>query len=465
MEKKEIVIKKTAQHTAGTKYLERAKEGEINAPVYFQESKGKVEATIDDEAIGFVVGMKPEEMPGKYDCHITGLGEKANTFAASITMHPASGSSVSGKIATFSKEIEAAEKASGLSDVADRVQVMLDNRVKPCVIRATLGDYHKVENPHIPSALYKDTRNENEESILNQALMAAATQAALIFSGEKSTGKNVCAETVAYCRGESFSRINFEKDMLLEDVYGTKTTDNSAAEKLSLDLARGKVLADLTISEDTIPSDREADLIEQAAQFELYKAQSACIRLVQSQSDIIRWAKDGGVILYDEVNMANANILQTVMNSVADGEKTLIVPGVGNIKLNEHCVLLAGMNPGYAGTNDLNVATKSRCGFINFGFPKSIKPQLKANFKEGEINENYYDACEQLYAAFNAAVSSSKISADCLNIRGFVNALKVCAKFPDATSLATQLDIYVIAGCDEEERGVLETILHSKVRT
>ena len=169
-EKKEIVIKKTAQHTAGTKYLERATEGEINAPVYLRESKGKVEATIDDEAIGFVVGMKPEEMPGKYDCHITGLGEKANTFAASITMHPASGSSVSGKIATFSKEIEAAEKASGLSDVADRVQVMLDNRVKPCVIRATLGDYHKVENPHIPSAIYKDTRNENEESILNQAV-------------------------------------------------------------------------------------------------------------------------------------------------------------------------------------------------------------------------------------------------------------------------------------------------------
>ena len=50
-EKKEIVIKKTAQHTAGTKYLERATEGEINAPVYLRESKGKVEATDIDFGI------------------------------------------------------------------------------------------------------------------------------------------------------------------------------------------------------------------------------------------------------------------------------------------------------------------------------------------------------------------------------------------------------------------------------
>ena len=246
--------------------------------------------------------------------------------------------------------------------------------------------------------------------------------------------------------------------LLLEDVYGTKTTDNSAAEKLELDLAKAKIKVELASQKAT-----DEDY-EKAAMFELYKAQSACIRLIQSTSDIIRWAKEGGTILYDEVNMANANILQTVMNSVADNEKVLIVPGVGNIKLNKNCVLLAGMNPGYAGTNDLNVATKSRCGFINFEFPKQIKPQLKANFADGEVPENYYDACEQLYGRFSDAAQSKNISADCLNIRGFVNALKACAMFPDATRLRTQINIYVVAGCDDEERGILETILNDTIR-
>ena len=456
-----ILVKKTAQHPEGTKYLERAKEGPIQAPVYLEAKANKVEAVIDGEAIGFVVKMTPEEMPSKYQCTITGLGDNPNTFEASLSVEEGASQNEAGfnaDVSAYAAEVKAAEERSGLSDVAERVSVMIHNRVSGSVIRATLQSYHKVEHLHVPSAIYQDTRDASESSILNQALMAAATNAALIFSGEKSTGKNVCAETVAYCRGESFYRINFEKDMMLEDVFGTMTTDNSAAERLELELAKAKIKVEMN------PENASDKDLENAAKFDLFKAQSACIRLVHSTSDIIRWAKEGGIMLYDECNMANANILQTVMNSVADSEKVLIVPGVGNIKLSENCVLLAGMNPGYAGTNDLNVATKSRCGFINFEFPKEITPQLRANFKDGEVPEQYYKACEGLYAAFSAAVASRNISADCLNIRGFVNALKVCAKFPDATKLSEQLNIFVVAGCDEEERGVIETILANKVR-
>lgn len=452
-----IIIKKTAQHAEGTKYLEKAAEGPIAAPVFFQVEKNKVEAVIDGEAIGFVIGMTPDNMPAKYEAKITGLGDKASTFECELNiLQAASSGTVSGDIAAYADEIKEAEKASGLKDVAKRVEVMIDNRVAPSVIRATLADYRKVKNPHTPSALYKDARSKDETSILNQALMAAASRNALIFAGEKSTGKNVCAETVAYCRGESFYRINFEKDMLLEDVYGTMTTDNSAAELLSAEGAEAK----LRVLAGTAS---EADY-KAAAEFEKNVAMSASIRLIKSQSDIIRWANEGGIMLYDEVNMANANILQTVMNSVADSEKVLIVPGVGNIKLNEHCTLLAGMNPGYAGTMELNVATKSRCGFINFEFPEKITPQLKANFKKGEVPDNYYQACETLYGTLKAAAEAKNISTDALNIRGFVNALKNASRFPDATKLKTEINTYVVAGCDDEERDVIENILAQKVR-
>lgn len=460
MESKNIVIKKTAQHIDGGKYLDRAAEGPIPAPVFFQENKGKVEATIDGEAIGYVVGMTPEEIPAKYEAKVVGVGEKPNTFEAELNvLKDASKNPDEIDFSDFEDEIKFAVSESGLkqAEVEERVKVMLDNSVKPSVIKATLSDYHKVTNPHIPSALFKNTREQAQNSILNQSLMAAHNGQALIYSGEKSTGKNVCAETVAYCRGESFTRLNFQKNMLLEDIFGSMTFESNT-ENLTVENALAKVRVD-TFPDRVNPSD-----LEQAAQFEIDKAKAASINLVHATTDIIRWAKEGGIMLYDEVNMANANILQMVMNSVADSEKVLIVPSVGTIKLNKHCTLLAGMNPGYAGTMELNTATKSRCGFVNFEFPKTITPQLKTNFEEGEVPENFYQACEVLYGSFKTSVESGNISSDCLNIRGFVNALRNISCFPDATNLRDELNTYVVSGCDQEERDVVETILYSKVR-
>ena len=442
---KEITIKKTAQHVEGGKYLERAKEGSIPGFVLFKERGGKVEAIIDGDAIGFVVDMKPEEIPVSYTCSITGLGTSPSTFTANLEAEERK-TTKGPTVSEFEKEIEIAVKNSNLTkkEVEDRVKVMLDNKVPSSVIKITLHDYHEVKDHHIPSAIYQNMRKDKEISFLALSLMAAHNGQALIYSGEKSTGKNVCAETVAYCRGESFYRINFQKNMMLEDIFGSQTTDNSAAERLEVEKA--KALLKLKAH----PAEMTDDELQLAAEFEVDKAKSACIRLVHSKSDIIRWAEEGGVMLYDEVNMANANILQQVMNSVADSEKVLIVPGVGKIQLNKHCVLLAGMNPGYAGTMELNHATKSRCGFLNFEYSSSIKSQLKANFGEKELSDSCYDACERFYKNLRKLIKHHQIeSTYCLNVRGFVNALKNVATFKEATSLKAELITYVVNGCDE----------------
>ena len=458
---KNITIKKTAQHGAGTKYLERAAEGAIPGLVLFKERAGKVEAIIDGDAIGFVVDMKPEEIPVTYTCSVTGLGSSPSTFAATLEAEETE-KTKGYVVSAFEEEIEIAVNNSNLTkkEVEDRVQVMLDNKVPSSVIKITLHDYHEVEEPHVPSAIYQNMRKEGEISFLALSLMAAHNGQALIYSGEKSTGKNVCAETVAYCRGERFYRINFQKNMMLEDIFGSQTTDNSAAERLEVEKA--KALLKLK----AYPSEMTDDELQLAAEFEVDKAKSACIRLVHSKSDIIRWAEEGGVMLYDEVNMANANILQQVMNSVADSEKVLLVPGVGKIHLNEHCVLLAGMNPGYAGTMELNHATKSRCGFVNFEYSASIMSQLKANFNEKEVSEKCYEACESFYKNLRKLIKNHLIeSTYCLNVRGFVNALKNVATFKEATTLKAELITYVVNGCDEgsERDAVMQALDDSLV--
>jgi len=457
--KKSISIKKTATERNGSKWLEIAAKGPIAADVKIEANQsGKLIAYIDDEAIGRVQ-MSEYELPEVYEVRITGVDpDTPNTFLAEMDVATTTKKAGSGSFSEMIDDIISKGIASK-EDIEERVQIMQENDVKKSVISAALEDYASFDAPVVkPSAIYQNARADGEESILNQALIAALTQSALIFSGEKSTGKNVCAETLAYVLGRPYYRINFERDMLLEDVFGSKTTDNSAAEKLELELAKAKIKVELA-------SDKASDEdFEKAAMFELFKAQSASIRLVQATSDIIRWAKEGGVMMFDEVNMANANILQAVMNSAADGEKTLIVPGVENIKLHDKCVLLAGMNPGYAGTMELNTATKSRCGFINFDFPETIKAQLKANFSEGTpLKEKQFAICDDLYKDFKAAVDQGRVTNDCINIRGFVNALKAVERFPDATSLATQIEIFVINGCNEDDRVVLSADLRNKI--
>lgn len=457
-----VKIKKTAKHSAGSKYLQIAKNGPIAAPVEIKANPaGKLEAFIDDEAIGFLK-IDAEELPEVYEIQIMGIDpEDPNLFVAE--MKAAKTKNVSSGSGPQPEDDEVARIASeGImeeDEVRERIAVMKDNSVAKSVLLMALSKYRKYKALlHKPSAIYQNMRDPKKESILNQALIAALTRAALIFAGEKSTGKNICAETIAYVLGRPFYRLNFQKDMLLEDIFGSKTTDNSASDQLELDLAKAKIKVELA-AEQASQED-----FDKAAMFELLKAQCASIRLVQSTSAIIDWAKNGGVLLLDELNMAAPNILQAVVNSAADAEKVLIVPGVATIKLNPDCVLIGGMNPGYAGTFELNKATKSRCGMILFDYPDNIKPQLKANFSPDTcLKEKQFNICNDLYKDFVIAVQHGRVSNDCLNIRGFVNALAAVEMFPDATTLANQIEIFVINACDEDDRGVLAPMLRDKV--
>ena len=452
---KVITVKKSAAFPAGTKYLKIFDEtGSIAAPVTFTEmANGQVQAEIDGEKIGKALDIEMSDIPHIYDARVTAADLKTNQFTVTLTASDAAEAS-----SDYDEDIKYAVENGMLDEdeVRETVSVLEENRVHPSVIKTVLRGVSKFERGlHQPSAIYKDCKKG--ESILNKALIGALTGNALIFAGEKSTGKNVCAETLAYVLQRPYYRVAFEKDMMLEDIFGSTTTDNSAADALELKLAKAKVLVNAD------PKHADPKLVEDAAQFELLKAKSACIRLGHDLADTIEWAENGGVMVYDELNMASANMLQACMNSAADSEKVLIVPGMGEIKLNPACVLIGSMNPGYAGTFELNEATKSRCGFINFDYPEEIECQLKANFGKTAVPAKYYKACNMLYKDFKTAVSQGRVSSSCLNIRGFVNAIKGIERFPEATTLSEQIKTYVIEGCSVDERKLLEAMLNDKV--
>ena len=296
---------------------------------------------------------------------------------------------------------------------------------------------------------------------MNDAIICMLNGEGLLLEGEKSTGKNVLTTTLAWFNCKPYYRIGMSAGMDMDSVFGGKSTDNSAAEGLDLELAMAKVL----VSADPV---KYENYLADAAKFELLKAQSASLRIIQNKAEIVDWAKDGGVLLFDEINMAEANFLQALVHPLADGERVLVLPGgEGAIKLHPHCVLAGGMNPvgsDYAGTRELNEATSSRLARIQVEMPEDIESLLRANFPEDtKLSKKHFKACSRVYKDFKSAVEQGRVSKRCLNIRGFVRALADVERFPEATSLAHRITIQVLNGCLPEERMVLGGMVRDKI--
>ena len=453
--KSSIIVKATFMHKAGKDLYQKLEEGKkVEKDVTFVNTGAFIEAQIDGAAIGNVV--TPDfDIPKLYTATLEGKGDESMTFIVSVE------EGASGTSEYEAEKADAVSKGFSAEDVDERIRYMTEEGFHPSVIKAAisfLASYGDPENaikigPNDP--VYRRTA---DDSPIQEMVKAAYTQSALILFGEKSTGKNVASHTVAWLLGQPEYRIGFQRDMGIDDAFGGKGTDNSAAEALDEELATAYVLYNADPRAN-------ANYASDAGKFELLKAQAASIRVVQNKSALLKWAAEGGVMMFDEVNMAHANLLQAIMNPLCDGDKTLVVPGYGRIRIHPACVLFAGMNPGYAGTMELNDATASRCGFYEFTLPESIKAVLGENFSgpSKALLKRHIDACNRLYQDFRAAVTQGRISNKCLNIRGFVNALKQVEIFPEASSLSREIQVYVINACPSDERIVLNSMLRDKI--
>jgi len=190
-------------------------------------------------------------------------------------------------------------------------------------------------------------------------------------------------------------------------------------------------------------------------------AKGQTISLVTEEGELVRWMRNGGLMMFNEVNMADSNLLQSFLNPLADGTGFVVLPGHGRVELNPDCVLVGSQNPGYTGTQGQNAATLSRLGKIYFPYPKSVKAQLKAATLSLGIADEVYEQTDKLYGRLHAAVTNGNnpITDGVLNIRGFVRALETFAAYPDEYRLADAIKTHVVAWAKEGERRDICTIV------
>lgn len=356
-------------------------------------------------------------------------------------------------------------------DMDKRMEVFKANRItddEHLMMRIIKG-YRKYSKPtHIPSTVYVDPYLDqllhlNGEGIIAEGLRASVSRNAMICEGEKSVGKNVYLETIAWLMNMPLRLITFSRNMSPSSIYGEKTTDNSASETLkskkALEMAEGLIKAEAGDSQS----------ITTAAAFEVLKAQAASVSIVIDQSELYDWLTDGGMLVFNEMNMAEANFFASFTNQLLDGTGFLFIPGRGEVGINPDCVLFGTQNADYQGVEQQNEATMSRFGCIVFKQPETIKGQLvaatnarlkKDGYEDISLDDKYYTQAEKFYKQCrSASEKEGELTNACLNIRGFVRALVETAEGCGFCKLKRNIVLQVINTCPTDERMSLEAIL------
>lgn len=156
------------------------------------------------------------------------------------------------------------------------IQVMKNHRFPDELIRQVLLKYRKYDRPvRVPKTIYIDPDKESQTSLLALCAINIVIGAPLILEGDKSVGKNVCAETLAMIFHMPFDMTTMTRSMTADDLYGTKSTDNTASEKMTVSMA-----------EEYLKLQRGQDDFDmtQASEFEYLKAKSAAVSIVQEHS-------------------------------------------------------------------------------------------------------------------------------------------------------------------------------------
>lgn len=455
-----------------------AVDGELSFSV--NKATNFVRCTLDDVDCGNVVALtkgketlKPDAIIDAIDSSasvtskITALGADGSTFMVEVTTStPKAKAAAATKAGDYASDIERLTKG-GLwkdTDVLDRIAVMKENRVPDELIKWVLSelnpDHAPIERPH---TTYKDASPDAPVSIIAKSLIYIMRGKAMIFEGDKSVGKNVCYDTLAWLLSKKRYLISVNSFMENSEIYGGKTTQVPELMTMKQDILAEQAYDWIRAFTGKLHTVEQA---KNAAHYDTITKMAAAMQISQETTAFIDWLSDpdGAFLMLNEFNMGDANFWSAVLNPLLDGTKFIDAPGWGRLNLNPKAVLIASQNANYTGTRDQNAATLSRMVKIEFPYPKSIENILKATAKAASgLPEKYFKQADDLYKVFLACVQKGQVSNDCLSVRGFAAALEAAAVVPGFLKLSDALVDCVINVCPEDERPTLETMVKEKV--
>lgn len=204
------------------------------------------------------------------------------------------------------------------------------------------------------------------EEIWKEAISAILAGKNILLVGDKSTGKNVLAENLAFCFNRPLRNISFHVNI---DAYSLIGGDS---------LKNGDIFF--------------------------------------RPGPIYKVAKFGGFGILDEINMAKNEAI-AVLHQVLDYRRTIDVPEFGKIDLHPASRFIATMNYDYEGTRELNQALLSRFVIIQMPLIKydDLIKLIKIHYKN--MKQSYMEQFALLFFDINKKYQAGEIESTSGDIR------------------------------------------------
>ena len=316
-----------------------------------------------------------------------------------------------------------------------------------------------------------------EPTLITRALASFMMGYGKILKGPKSTGKNTFINWITWIMNVPQTEHTATMQDSRADYMASEVTDNSALETLrhmKAELLAKKMVITIKallmsivniITLGIVKLELSDDDKEALAQLFLYdraKAEAASVHIVYEYAALAKWILQGGVFILNECNMADANLLVGLLHPILDGSITSFpIPGKGDIPLGKNLVIYMTMNPGYAGEQEMNEATKSRLGSYILAQPKSIRKILEKAVEHElleygiteTLDSKCFDEAVLFYDELNRLVNEEKTISDCaLNIRGMVRAMASYGRYKDCGfTLKSFMRDEVVTPCSDDD--------------
>ena len=245
--------------------------------------------------------------------------------------------------------------------------------------------------------------------ILDKAISAILAGKNILLVGDKSTGKNVLAENLAYLFNRPMRNVSFHVSV-----------DSSSL-----------------IGDDTLKS----------------------ANVVFREGPIALASLHGGFAVLDEINMAK-NEAMAVLHSVLDYRRKIDIPGYDLIEVHPATRFIATMNYGYEGTRDLNEALLSR--FVVIKMPQISDTDLRYLIKDQhkELNSEIIEQIAKFFANLKSKAKAHEISESAPDLRGIFDAIdlvKEGLEFKEALNMCLVNKIF-----DDYEADLIKDLIRAR---
>lgn len=228
-----------------------------------------------------------------------------------------------------------------------------------------------------------ETAYEDNKGLLPRAIAYLLGGDSVLMSGDAATGKNLMAETLCWIiqKPYRFYSINIQTD--------------------KFDLTGRTVLQNQNDGGGTFVQD----------------------------SFLVSMMKHGGAILLDEINASNPAVMTVLHSVVEKGHKMIDIESSDErVVAKDDFVLFGAMNPGYAGTGDLNEALHSRFATLNFGKNEDILNLLNVHHESKDAPDKMKNQVNQLYGTLFESVQDGELSAKVLSFRRYAAAINYASQ-------------------------------------